>query len=599
MKKILIGLIVLLVLLPVFASAATYYVSTTGSDTNPGTQVQPWKTIAKVNALSFSPGDFILFKRGETWSETLIPPSSGSAGSPITFGAYGTGDLPTIDGSGRNYCVEGKKDYITITDLHFKTPNKYCIAHTRWNSNGTELSTPGWIIKNSIFTNCGVYLFGPNTIVQDNVFVGPSPITGPDGAIIIHGLVAVNCSALRNTVSGYNARGIWFYNGADSPTANDNIIHDITHTVGAEGEGYGINFDGYGLPITGTVTASRNTIYNCDGPGIFLENCVDASLVNRNLVHDCTETGWASGVGYMNYAASSRYPDQRGLDVNALVAHNIIYQCRYGIRLDDASGVDIWNNVIYDGVGAYPAGLIIFDAGTYFVDNIDFRNNIIGSGMARSISANYAWENHFSAFDNNAVANPVFEERNPKASLTLAQLQASGSALNCFTTSPGFADAVGHDFHLLPSSPCINKGANVGLTQDYEGNIVPQSAAPDIGAYEYTSGSQPPPACTEADWTHTDGACQPSNTLTRTWTKSNSNCQGGVSHPASETVSCAYVPPNVPGDLNNNGKVDVSDIVIVASDFGKTSGFNNAKSDTNNDLIVDIFDVVYVASRFT
>jgi hypothetical protein len=542
MKKILVSGIAVLLLLTTLASATTYYVSTTGSDTNPGTQTQPWKTIAKVSASSFSPGDSILFKRGETWNETLIPPSSGSAGNPITFGAYGTGDLPTIDGSGRNYCVDGKKDYITITNLHFTSPNKYAIAHTRWTADGKEVSTPGWVIKNSKFTKCGVNLFGPNTIVQDNVFVGPSPITGPDGAIIIHGLVAVNCSVLRNTISGYNARGIWFYNGADSPTANDNIVYDIASTVGTVGEGYGINFDGYGLPITGKITAIGNTVYNCSANGIEMENSAGSSVISRNLIHDCHQ-----GILYMNYAASSRYADQRGLDVKGLVTHNIVYQCRYGIRLHDASGVDIWNNVIYDGVGAYPAGLIIFDNGTYFVDNIDFRNNIIGSGMARAISANYAWKNHFSAFDNNAVENPVFEERNPKASLTLAQLQASGSALNSFTTSPGFVDPAGRDFHLQSTSPAIDAGANVGLTKDYEGNTIPQGAAPDIGAYEYAS----------------------------------------------------EIPLVVPGDLDNDNDVDLQDLIILISDFGKTSGFNNSKSDTNSDGIVDIFDVVYVASRFT
>ncbi|HJX06393.1 MAG TPA: LamG-like jellyroll fold domain-containing protein [Candidatus Nanoarchaeia archaeon] len=50
-------------------------------------------------------------------------------------------------------------------------------------------------------------------------------------------------------------------------------------------------------------------------------------------------------------------------------------------------------------------------------------------------------------------------------------------------------------------------------------------------------------------------------------------------------------------DINNDGKTDVQDLNIVASDFGKSSGLNNAKSDTNNDGIVDIYDVVYVASR--
>lgn len=45
------------------------------------------------------------------------------------------------------------------------------------------------------------------------------------------------------------------------------------------------------------------------------------------------------------------------------------------------------------------------------------------------------------------------------------------------------------DYHLLPNSPLINAGVDVGLTQDYEGNHVPTGPYPDIGIYEY----QPPP----------------------------------------------------------------------------------------------------------
>jgi hypothetical protein len=39
-------------------------------------------------------------------------------------------------------------------------------------------------------------------------------------------------------------------------------------------------------------------------------------------------------------------------------------------------------------------------------------------------------------------------------------------------------------------------------------------------------------------------------------------------------------------------------LVIVASNFGLTSGFNPL-ADTNGDNLIDIFDVVYVASRFS
>ena len=80
---------------------STYYVDfTTGDDADTGlTEALAWKTIAKVNGSSFSAGDSILFKRGETWREQLTVPSSGSAGLPITFGAYGTGADPIINGA--------------------------------------------------------------------------------------------------------------------------------------------------------------------------------------------------------------------------------------------------------------------------------------------------------------------------------------------------------------------------------------------------------------------------------------------------------------------------------------------------------------------
>jgi len=80
---------------------ATYYVdATSGDDAKNGlSEANAWKTISKVNGESFSAGDSILFKRGEEWREQLTVPSSGSDGSPITFGAYGSGAKPIINGA--------------------------------------------------------------------------------------------------------------------------------------------------------------------------------------------------------------------------------------------------------------------------------------------------------------------------------------------------------------------------------------------------------------------------------------------------------------------------------------------------------------------
>jgi len=54
----------------------------------------------------------------------------------------------------------------------------------------------------------------------------------------------------------------------------------------------------------------------------------------------------------------------------------------------------------------------------------------------------------------------------------------------------------------------------------------------------------------------------------------------------------------VKADLNNDGVVDIEDLIIVAIDFGKTSGFDPIADVVQNGEI-DIFDVVFVASRLS
>ncbi len=81
------------------AMAATYYVSTAGSDSNAGTSPEAaWATLRRVNAAPLLPGDKVLLRRGDQWRGSLRP-KSGHEGAPITYGAYGTGPKPVILGS--------------------------------------------------------------------------------------------------------------------------------------------------------------------------------------------------------------------------------------------------------------------------------------------------------------------------------------------------------------------------------------------------------------------------------------------------------------------------------------------------------------------
>jgi hypothetical protein len=81
-------------------SGTVHYVSNDGDDNNDGLTPQTaWETISKVNSESFSPGDAVLFRRGDIWREMLMISSSGNQENPITFSYYGNGEQPAIYGS--------------------------------------------------------------------------------------------------------------------------------------------------------------------------------------------------------------------------------------------------------------------------------------------------------------------------------------------------------------------------------------------------------------------------------------------------------------------------------------------------------------------
>lgn len=93
-------LIILTLLIGLTSQATTYYFSQSGSDSNNGlSEFSPKKTITHLNTLTLLAGDNVLFKKGDTWTgETIVINDSGVSGSPITFGAYGTGTNPIITG---------------------------------------------------------------------------------------------------------------------------------------------------------------------------------------------------------------------------------------------------------------------------------------------------------------------------------------------------------------------------------------------------------------------------------------------------------------------------------------------------------------------
>jgi hypothetical protein len=169
---------------------SAYYVdATAGNNSNNGrTPSAPWQTIAKVNSSTFLPGDYIFFKRGETWNEQLVPPSSGDSTHQITFGAYGTGNPPVITGTG-SYNLNNAKSYVSFYGIKFTTRQMYmsagdyvyfdyCLNLDHPTSANVYIGGTGTHIYYRNCTNAGAYNTGFQTAgttvcyVYNSIFVG-------------------------------------------------------------------------------------------------------------------------------------------------------------------------------------------------------------------------------------------------------------------------------------------------------------------------------------------------------------------------------------------------------------------------------------------
>ena len=96
------------------SNAATYYIdSVAGLDSQNGTTINtPWKSLTKINTMTFGSNDKILLKCGSVWyGQQLKFLGSGILNFPIVIDQYGSGPKPILNGSGPT-----KVNGITTTD---------------------------------------------------------------------------------------------------------------------------------------------------------------------------------------------------------------------------------------------------------------------------------------------------------------------------------------------------------------------------------------------------------------------------------------------------------------------------------------------------
>jgi parallel beta-helix repeat protein len=217
-------------ILPARLFSATYYVDTFGNDENDGTTINtPWQTISKVNAVTFQPGDQILFKRGAIWYETLEVSSSGTPGSPIIYGDYGAGDLPVIDGSNiQSSCIYiHTKNYINIQNFSVRNNNgngtiriMYCVKITVQDNLIYATGKGGIFIENS--SSC--LLTGNSISTPDGFFANET-----DGIYSQRNNLnkyEKNKIIIKNSHPDYHIDGIQSYLDESIQISNNHIIQD-------------------------------------------------------------------------------------------------------------------------------------------------------------------------------------------------------------------------------------------------------------------------------------------------------------------------------------------------------------------------------------
>jgi hypothetical protein len=404
-----------------------YYVAKTGSDSNPGTEAEPWLTIQHAADVA-QPGDTICIKTG-TYNENIEPANSGVNGKYISYQNFGA-DIVNINASGEHNAVEiSGKNYLKFDGLRILGSK----------GGGFDLQDCNYIIiRNCYFTGTavgGIYM---------------------DGITRCTNIVVDKCE-FNKTNTSYNMEIVSIRN-VDTFEIKNCIVHD---PVAAHRGGIDI---GIGCK-NGAIY--DNEIYGCGGYGIYLDNhgiSQSNIAIYNNKAHDNR-----GGIGLSDEEAYAAATD-------IVIFNNILYNNYRGFEVDYYSGTETFNFILINNTfynnGSLSEIFLVPDH-THFSSCI-IRNNIFYCKTSNMYAIQY------SDYTNGGVIidhNLFFD--------TEGYLYDNVFGSNYVLGDPKFI-SVPENFSLKSDSVAIDNGSSVNApNQDFTGNIRPQGTDYDIGAYEY------------------------------------------------------------------------------------------------------------------
>jgi hypothetical protein len=310
----LLLVIVLMLAQTLFGQAgATYYVSTTGNDNNPGTMAVPFRTIS--HAATIATAGATVYVMGGVYNEFVSFPNSGTSGSPITFQSY-PGQTAIIDGTGLTVSgtkglitISGTKSYITVSGFEIRNLSSASgVPCGVWiTGSGTGVQIQNNLVHNIVTTKgtgngCGLFAYGTSQTPISGLVVNGNELynlqTGESESMTLNGNVT-NFQVTNNLVHdntnigidiiGYEGTGPTGYDEASYGVVSGNTVYNIS---GIANTGEGSSYDADGLYCDGCafVTFERNVLFQVDYG-------IETTSENTKCLITGTEWPGADGVG--------------------------------------------------------------------------------------------------------------------------------------------------------------------------------------------------------------------------------------------------------------------------------------------------------------
>jgi hypothetical protein len=365
----------------------------------------------------------------------------------------------------------------------------------------------------------GIYCGNSSPLISGNTITENHVLTGGGGMVLEYSNATVEGNTITLNTAETLGGGIYCF-GFSSPTITNNVISENAAVQSCAGGLY-MAFDCSGVVENNTITNNRafhgagvfcaenagvtfsgNLISEneCDtyGGGFYLID--DSPVIVGNTI-SLNRAAYGGGGMAVTYASTGSDPE---VDGNLVVENRSGTDSGGGISIFRSSGTYSNNVIALNSSGSMGGGGI---GCTHYASPV-LRNNTVFRNRSKNQAGGIQIADHSTV----QIINTLFREDEvtywgppeigvgKSSVLTISHCDvAGGKALVKVATSgtlnwgpgmidedPRFADAESLDLHLTWTSPCINRGTDVGApVVDMDGDLRPWMGTTDMGVDEF------------------------------------------------------------------------------------------------------------------